>query len=123
MININCKTGTNNNIFSQFFFSLIFLSLSRERMSGLFFCFSWLALKTSCSNVKCHETDFFVFFFFLLFFPRSGPSALVRTMQTHEFHFFYGTRDMGVLSHAYLCSLMHYGIGCQLPSLLKGLRV
>ncbi len=39
-------------------------------------------------------------------------------MQTHEFCF-YETRDMGVLSHAYLCSLMHYGIGCQLPSRLK----
>lgn len=29
---------------------------------------------------------------------------------------FYGTWDMGVLNHAYLCSLMHYGIGCPFPS-------
>lgn len=60
MINSNFKTGTSNNIFSCFFL-LSPLRKKKQTLDFFFFCycFSWFSLKTSCSNVKCHETDFF----------------------------------------------------------------
>lgn len=83
MINSNFKTGTNNYFFVSLFFLLSPLRKRNKLWINFFFFryrFSWFSLKTSCSNVKCHETDFF--------FPPSvsWPSALVRTMQTYEFH-------------------------------------
>lgn len=74
----------------MFLFFFLLRSPFWERKKIWIFLVSWLALKTSCSNVRRHETDLLLFF--VLFFPCSRPSALIRTLRTHEFHFLW---DLG----------------------------